>query len=113
PHDRMVDLYNAADVLLLTSWHEGSPNVVKEAMACNCPVVATDAGDVRAIIGGTAGCHVTTFDADDVASKLGRALADRRRTDGRVAMEAYDRQRMAVRMAEIYTRVASAHARPH
>jgi len=41
-----------ADVLLNPSYHEGSPNVVKEAMACGLPVVAADCGDVRKRLAG-------------------------------------------------------------
>lgn len=74
---------NAADVLLLTSRYEGSPNVIKEAMACNCPIVATDVGDIRWIIGDTEGCYLTSFDPGDVASKLQLALKFGRRTRGR------------------------------
>jgi glycosyltransferase involved in cell wall biosynthesis len=58
--------YYAADVLLLNSLWEGSPNVVKEAMACNLPIVLTDVGDVKEVIGDTEGCHVTSFDPNDV-----------------------------------------------
>ena len=62
--------YSAADMLIMTSLHEGSPNVIKEAMACNCPIVSTDVGDVREVIGDTEGCYITSFDAADVAEKI-------------------------------------------
>lgn len=62
--------YSAADAVLITSFHEGSPNILKEAMACNCPVVATDVGDVRMLSEGIAGHFLTSFDPSDVAGKL-------------------------------------------
>lgn len=53
---------NAADCLLLTSMSEGSPNVIKEAMACNCPIVTTDVGDVHERLDGLSGCFVIPTD---------------------------------------------------
>jgi len=49
---------NASNVLLLTSLHEGSPTVVKEALACGLPVVSVDVGDVAERIEGIEGCHL-------------------------------------------------------
>jgi glycosyltransferase involved in cell wall biosynthesis len=87
PHHRLVDYYNAADVLVLTSYHEGSPNVVKEAMACNLPVVSVDVGDVADVVGATAGCYVCKFDAAAVALNLELALNFEGRTGGRADLE--------------------------
>jgi teichuronic acid biosynthesis glycosyltransferase TuaC len=83
PHEKLPDYMNAADVLLLTSKYEGSPNVVKEAMACNCPIVATDVGDIRWVIGDTAGCFLAEATPEDVALKIRKALAFNGRTKGR------------------------------
>jgi glycosyltransferase involved in cell wall biosynthesis len=65
---------NSADVVLLVSLWEGSPNVIKEAMACNRPIVSTDVGDLRWLLDGTPGCYIVSFDPEDVAVKLKIAL---------------------------------------
>jgi teichuronic acid biosynthesis glycosyltransferase TuaC len=71
----MIPYYmNAADALIMTSFWEGSPNVIKEAMACNCPIVSTDVGDVREMFLNTRGCFLTTFDVSDIATNLKRAI---------------------------------------
>lgn len=67
----MPTYYQAADVMLLTSKHEGSPNVVKEALACNTPVVSVDVGDVRERIGHLPGCAVCN---DDHPATISKAL---------------------------------------
>lgn len=84
PHDEVVKYMCAADVLLLTSVSEGSPNVIKEAMACNCPIVSTDVGDVRWVTEGVEGTYVADQDSPEaLADCLRKALAFLRRTEGR------------------------------
>jgi teichuronic acid biosynthesis glycosyltransferase TuaC len=63
-------LMNACDLLLVTSKHEGGPLVIKEALACGCPVVSTNVGDVKEVLEGMVGCYVTDFSADDISSKI-------------------------------------------
>lgn len=84
PHDDVVTYMCAADVLLMTSVSEGSPNVIKEAMACNCPIVVTDVGDVHERLDDLDGCYVSdTFEPSELAILLQKALQFGRRTDGR------------------------------
>lgn len=65
----------AADSLLLTSKREGSPQVIKEAMACGCPIVSVDVGDVADRIAGIDGCYlVRTRDPREIASQITKAL---------------------------------------
>ncbi len=109
PHEEVPWYLNAADVLLLTSKWEGSPNVVKEAMACNCPVVSTDTGDVKSITGETGGCYVTSDDPEDVAAKLRVALDLKERSSGRERTMSLglDSRSVAEKIRLLYERVIS------
>jgi glycosyltransferase involved in cell wall biosynthesis len=66
--------YSALDVLVLPSTTEGFPNVVVEAMSCGLPVVATDVGDCRRIVG-DCGWIVPPKDPEDLAVAIGQAIA--------------------------------------
>jgi teichuronic acid biosynthesis glycosyltransferase TuaC len=74
---------NACDVLALASDYEGSPVVVKEAMACNLPIVSVDVGDVAQVIAAVEGCYICRRDPMDMAKKLRQALDRGQRTTGR------------------------------
>lgn len=109
--DKDITYYmNAADVLLLTSKWEGSVNIIKEAMACNCPIVSTDVGDVRWIIGETEGCYITSFDPHDVAEKIKLALhfaETKKKTNGRqrIIDLGLDSETVAGKIIEVYEKV--------
>lgn len=107
PHERVSTYMNAADVLLLTSDHEGSPTVVKEAMACNLPIVSTDVGDVADIIDGVAGCYLAEQTPEDLASKLDLALSFGKRTEGRKAITHLTTSEEAKTLIALYERVLS------
>ena len=65
----------AADVLALPSWSEGYPNVLVEALACGCPVVATDVGGAGEIITPASGILVPPRDPEQLARALDEAFA--------------------------------------
>lgn len=100
-HDKMPLYYNAADVLLLTSLSEGSPNTVKEAMACNVPVVSTDVGDVRKQLGPVTNSHVCSDDSE-LEEALLSVLETGDRSDGREYVSEVSLQRMGKRIVSIY-----------
>ncbi len=74
PNSEAVYYYNAADLVLLTSFWEGSPNVIKEAMSCNKPIVSTNIGDVEWIFGPTNGCYMSEFNPFNIKSAIEEAI---------------------------------------
>jgi len=100
-HEEMPLYYNAADVLLLPSLREGSPNTVKEAMACNLPVVSTDVGDVRERLGPVSNSYVCSDDSELVDALLA-VIESGGRSDGRDHVAEVGLQRMGERIVDIY-----------
>ena len=102
PHAQMPDYYRAADCLLLTSRSEGSPNVVKEALACALPVVSVAAGDVQRWVDAVAGCRLVAAEPDAVMRGLREVLARRERVDASQILAQLDRQVIAQQIVEVY-----------
>ncbi len=111
PHDLVPVWLNAADVLLLTSLHEGSPNTVKEALACNVPVVSVDVGDVRERIEGIEGCFLASPDPGDLAAKLCLVHDRQSRVAGRIKMQDLSLEHVARRLATFYEDVVLSYGR--
>lgn len=105
PHQRMPTYMNAADAFLLTSRHEGSPNAVKEALACNLPVVSTDVGDVRERLSGVSPSFVRSDD-EGLLEALVTVLERGERSNGRERIEALSLARMGERIRSVYETVA-------
>jgi glycosyltransferase involved in cell wall biosynthesis len=105
--NQVMNYFNKASVFILTSYNEGSPNVIKEAMACNIPIIATDVGDVREVIERTEGCFLVEFDPGDVADKLKKALAFGKRTTGREDIRHLESSQVAKKIINIYEQVLS------
>lgn len=76
-------LMNAVDCFLMTSHSEGSPQVIKEAMACGCPIVSVDVGDAKDVTHDVLGCHVFERTAESIASALSIEINRSIRTAGR------------------------------
>jgi glycosyltransferase involved in cell wall biosynthesis len=105
-----VPLYmNACDAMVLTSFWEGSPNVVKEAMACNLPVVSVPVGDVPELLADVDGCAVCPRDVHGLSVALLKVLARAQRTDARAALvrKGLDLPSVAQKVVDVYLEVLS------
>ncbi len=103
----VVTLMHKCKSLLLTSIREGSPQVVKEAMACGCPIVSVDVGDVAERIEGVEGCYVVSSRTpQDLAAMLENAVAYGR-TKGRekLIQDGLDNAQIAEKLIQIYRNV--------
>ena len=108
-HSKMPVYLNAADVLILTSKWAGSPNIVKEAMACNVPVVATKVGDIEYLFGNTEGYYYTDPDPDKLAEIINYVLNNDIKPDGRqrIIDLKLDSESVANKLIQLYQEVLS------
>jgi teichuronic acid biosynthesis glycosyltransferase TuaC len=100
--NKVVYYLNSAEVVVLTSLWEGSPNIIKEAMACNIPIVTTDVGDVRDIIGNTGGCYIATYNSQDFTESLRCAIQFNSRTNGRANIQHLTSQLISEKIKDVY-----------
>lgn len=104
--DQVPLLMNAADCLLLTSSIEGSPNVVKEALMCNLPVVATPAGDIAELLEGVTPSYVCEPFATTLSEALAECVREPRRSNGREASGHLDARIVADSVLRLYRELA-------
>ncbi|MHB9286499.1 glycosyltransferase [Halobacteriales archaeon Cl-PHB] len=111
PHGQMVHYLNAADALLLTSEREGSPNIVKEALACNVPVVSTDVGDVAFRLAGVSP-SAACLSRDALVDALATVLRTDCRSDGRSSVRELSTEHTAARIEGVYRKAVGTEAAP-
>jgi glycosyltransferase involved in cell wall biosynthesis len=105
PHDQVPLWLNASDVLILTSVHEGSANVVKEAMACNLPVVSLDVGDLRERLTDVRSCAIREPDPEALGRALHDILVARARSNGRDHLQSLTLKAVSTQLQEFYLQV--------
>lgn len=98
----VANLMNAVDICVLTSFSEGSPQFIKEAMACSCPIISTDVGDVKDIISGIQGCEIVSYNNKELANKILEIIHRDCRTNGHLHLNNYNISSIALDLINIY-----------
>ena len=106
--EQLTRLMQAADVLLMCSISEGSPQVIKEAILNSLPVVSNDVGDVRSICSGADNCFILKKDTEEFVKTLKLISQTKPRVQNRkVLIDNFDNNKIADKIFNVYTRVLS------
>lgn len=105
-HEEIPTYMNAADALLMTSKREGSPNAIKEALACNLPIVATDVGDVPDRLDGVYPSYIGRSD-QELVSALETVFEIEARSNGRETVADASLERTGERLRAVYESVGA------
>jgi len=105
PYSEVPLVMNACDVLVLTSDSEGSPTVIKEALACNLPIVSVDVGDTREVIKDATNCYICKQDPVNIAERIKLVLNNGIRTAGRNNIKHLSSKKIAGKIIELYREI--------
>lgn len=108
PPEIVAKHMNACDAMIMASDHEGSPVAVREALACNLPVVSVDVGDVKALIADVPGCYLAERDPADIADKLRQVfVANQRLATGFDHIAPTSIDAVSQKLRDLYVKVSS------
>jgi teichuronic acid biosynthesis glycosyltransferase TuaC len=110
--NRVPLFLNAADCLLVTSDWEGSPNIVKEALACNLPVVSVRVGDVPERLKSVVPSKIVERDPASLGAALCEIIQAPRRSNGREAIGEIAADRIAARISALYEAILQERQNP-
>jgi glycosyltransferase involved in cell wall biosynthesis len=112
PHERVPLYMNASELMVMTSAFEASPVTIREALACNVPVVSTDVGDAHVILDGVQNCRVVEADPPRIAEALRATLSGPRRIQSRDRMQRYALSAGVERLVDLYRELVRRKERP-
>ncbi len=109
PYEKMPLYVNASDMILLCSDNEGSPSIIKEAMACNKPVISNDVGDVKELINRVKNCFIVEKNPTSISEKINFLKHNYSQSNGRQILTAKGlTQELASKsVCEIYSKIKS------
>ena len=100
--DRIPFIINASNVIVLTSFFEGSPNIIKEALACNIPIVSVDVGDVKELVSDVEGCIICKREPISFSASIKSTIDTYMRTKGRASIVNLEINQIAKEIKAVY-----------
>jgi glycosyltransferase involved in cell wall biosynthesis len=104
-HDELINVYNAANVLLLTSYHEGSNNSIKEALACNLPIVSVNCGDAEERLKNVTNSFVCAYDYKELSLAVAAIHKSGERSNGKDHMDEFLVENVAESINKFYAEI--------
>ncbi len=104
-HEDLKYVYNAADCMIMTSFHEGSNNSIKEAMCCNLPIVSVPCGDAEERLKNVKNSYVTDYDVKSMSSKVLKIFNSKNRSDGVKFINEFTLETSANKVSKLYKKI--------
>ena len=95
-------ILNASDLLLVTSLSETGPIIVKEALACNCPIISTNVGDVQKLIRNVNNCYISSYNPEDIKKRINQVFRNNKRTNGQQIIKNFNLENIAYKIIDVY-----------